>query len=125
KYNQEYPEFKLKLILNEYNMGGAESRNIGVQHSNAEYITFLDDDDEYLNEKILNQLKFMQKFNYDLTFSNLIIKKDSNIVDFREYSWLESFSNEYLLKAHLLYHLTGTPTFMFNRKEFLNIGGFP
>jgi glycosyltransferase involved in cell wall biosynthesis len=39
-------------IINPENVGGSLARNIGIHASTGDYITFLDDDDEYLPKKI-------------------------------------------------------------------------
>ncbi|HEX3437153.1 MAG TPA: glycosyltransferase family 2 protein [Pseudacidobacterium sp.] len=47
---------RLRVIALEQNQGGAEARNIGVREARGEWIAFLDDDDEWLPEKIQTQL---------------------------------------------------------------------
>ncbi len=49
-------ESKVRYIKNLQNMGGAGARNEGIKASNGDYIAFLDDDDEYMPEKIEKQL---------------------------------------------------------------------
>ena len=49
--------FPLKLIVLEENSGPAEARNKGINEAKGEYITFLDDDDEYLKDKVKSQIK--------------------------------------------------------------------
>lgn len=59
---QKYSKnIKVKYIKNKRNIGGALSRNVGIQHSSGEFIAFLDDDDEYLPEKIEKQYDFYKK----------------------------------------------------------------
>ena len=41
---------KVKYLVNERNLGGSLARNRGTEVSTGQYITFLDDDDEYLQE---------------------------------------------------------------------------
>lgn len=43
---------RLRLVHNKTNLGGAGARNVGIQESRGSYIAFLDDDDEYLPDKI-------------------------------------------------------------------------
>jgi glycosyltransferase involved in cell wall biosynthesis len=43
---------KIKYIRHEYNKGEAGTRNTGILNSNGQYIAFLDDDDEWLPEKL-------------------------------------------------------------------------
>ncbi len=52
---------KVRYIKNAQNMGGAGARNEGIKASNGEYIAFLDDDDEYMSEKIEKQLALFKK----------------------------------------------------------------
>ena len=53
-FKVENPQMSITLITNPKNMGSAETRNIGINASRGEYITFLDDDDIYLPQKIQN-----------------------------------------------------------------------
>ncbi len=112
-------------LQNEKNLGGSLSRNRGIDAATGEYITFLDDDDEYLPEKVEKQLAFMLKNGYDLTLTDLgIYSPNGKLVDYREYSKIESFDNDYLLRYHLQNHMTGTPTFMFKAEKLKEIGSF-
>lgn len=45
------------LVTQPKHINGAEARNAGVRASHGEYIAFLDDDDEWLPEKIEKQMK--------------------------------------------------------------------
>lgn len=106
-------------------MGGSLARNRGIELATGEYISFLDDDDEYMPEKIEKQIKFMLYGGNDLSFSNMIMYNSSGIVvDFREYTDIPAFDNESLLHYHLMHHMTGTPTFMFKTNKLREIGGF-
>ncbi len=115
----------IKYYQNEKNMGGSLARNRGIELATGEYISFLDDDDEYMPEKIEKQIKFMLYGGNDLSFSNMIMYNSSGIVvDFREYTDIPAFDNESLLHYHLMHHMTGTPTFMFKTNKLREIGGF-
>ena len=48
---------RIRAIVNRVSQGGAEARNIGVRAALGSYIAFLDDDDEFLPNKIELQLK--------------------------------------------------------------------
>ena len=43
---------RIKVIHNQISKGAAGARNIGIVNTNCEYIAFLDDDDEWLPEKL-------------------------------------------------------------------------
>jgi glycosyltransferase involved in cell wall biosynthesis len=48
---------RLNVLCLPENVGGSEARNIGVRYSRGKWIAFLDDDDEWLPEKLLKQWK--------------------------------------------------------------------
>ncbi len=51
---------RLRVIRNSSNKGIAAVRNISVSNSQGKYIAFLDDDDEWLPDKLEKQLKIME-----------------------------------------------------------------
>lgn len=53
----EIDDTRLRVIVLKQSLGGAEARNAGVAAANGEWIAFLDDDDEWLPEKIARQLE--------------------------------------------------------------------
>jgi len=48
---------RLRWVSVAESVGGAEARNVGVRAANGEWIAFLDDDDEWLPEKLAEQMK--------------------------------------------------------------------
>jgi glycosyltransferase involved in cell wall biosynthesis len=48
---------RLRVVALNQSVGGGEARNVGVQHAGGEWIGFLDDDDEWLPEKIERQMR--------------------------------------------------------------------
>lgn len=112
-------------VQNETNMGGSRTRNRGIELCHGQYVTFLDDDDEYKPEKVEKQLRFMLEQNCDMSFSNMIMyDTNGNIVDYRDHRKIQSFDNAYLLKYHLARKITGTPTYMYKTESLRGIGGF-
>ena len=47
---------RLRYIQHDYNKGGCEARNTGIRIARGEYIAFLDDDDEWLPNKLELQI---------------------------------------------------------------------
>jgi teichuronic acid biosynthesis glycosyltransferase TuaG len=81
---------RIKLILNEKNIGAGESRNIGINHARGNYICFLDSDDLWMQNKIEHQLNFMEKNNYMISHTSYhIINKDDKVIGFREAKYLD------------------------------------
>jgi glycosyltransferase involved in cell wall biosynthesis len=53
----EVKDPRLHVVMLPSAVGGSEARNIGVRSAHGEWIAFLDDDDEWLPEKIARQMR--------------------------------------------------------------------
>lgn len=116
---------KINYIQNESNLGSAKARNIGILASRGDYITFLDDDDLYYPNKIMNQLNKMIETDADYSLSNLsLYNEDESLSDNRKRDYLVTNESSNLLLCHLKYHMTGTDTMMFKKEYILSFGGF-
>lgn len=115
---------KIKYIKNKKNMGGAESRNVGIKNSCGEYIAFLDDDDYFYEEKIQKQLDFMLKNNLDASFtgSDTYDETRNKLVKSKRYKNYGEYDN--ILKFHLVEMIVSTQTFMYKKSVLENIGYF-
>ena len=121
----DHPNVALNFIVNNPNQGSAKTRNIGIEVAKGEYVTFLDDDDIYLPEKVKKQAEFMEFGNYDYTITDLILyNKNDKEIDRRVRSYIKDTSVASLRMYHLKYHMTGTDTMMFKKEYLLKIGGF-
>ena len=63
---------RIKIINNEKNIGVGFSRNIGVDCSNGEYISFIDSDDFIENDYLENLYSTAIKYDADIVFTNNI-----------------------------------------------------
>ena len=127
---QEYiflnPDIKIKKIVNAKTLGSAVSRNVGIEASIGEYVTFLDDDDVYMPDKIKNQLNFMVENNLDYTITNLdLYYENGKLSERRKRHYIKSFDSKSLIRYHMMYHMTGTDVLMFKRSYLIKIGCFP
>ena len=116
---------RILYIRNEKNLGGSLSRNVGINAAHGDYITFLDDDDEFMPKKVEKQLSFMLENDCDLSFSNMVLyRMDGKVCDYRDHKGIKAFDNDTLLRYHLTKNLSGTPSFMFRTDKLREIGGF-
>jgi glycosyltransferase involved in cell wall biosynthesis len=56
-----YNDGRIKYIVHEYREGEAGARNTGLANSHGQYIAFLDDDDEWLPQKLQLQHELLSK----------------------------------------------------------------
>ena len=52
-----FSDARLRVIDLAVNVGGAEARNSGVRAARGEWVAFLDDDDEWLPQKLSRQME--------------------------------------------------------------------
>lgn len=119
-------DYRILYIRNEVNKGSAETRNIGIRTAAGEFITFLDDDDIYLPDKIKNQVEHMIEVDSDYCITDLALyDENSRLIEKRNRKYIKQANQADLLRYHLMHHMTGTDTIMFKRDYLLSIGGFP
>lgn len=114
---------KVRYVQNEENLGSTATRNKAIFLSKGKYITFLDDDDCYLEEKIEKQVALMSENGAQVCVCNLALyNENGKLTDKRERKYLKK--KEPLLVAHLKYHITCTDTMMYEAEFLKSIGGF-
>ncbi len=120
-----YCDVRLKYIKLESNWSVAKSLMHGALQANGKYLTFLDSDDEYVPEKIEKQVALMET-----------LSEEYGLV----YCWMtyfDSSNNNKVIRIHganlkgyvpieaaAQPTVSGTPTFLFRKKVFLELGGW-
>ena len=75
---------RIKIIKNKVNLGAGQSRNIGIKKSKGELIAFLDADDYWKKNKLMDQIKFMKKKSASFVHcSYFIVSKLNKIIGSR------------------------------------------
>lgn len=68
---------RVKIFRNLVNSGAAMSRNNSLNNINGEFVAFIDSDDLWLDDKLSNQIEFMNKNDIDFSFTPYeLINKD-------------------------------------------------
>ena len=125
RFRQENENIKLNYIVNKTNLGSAKTRNVGIDASNGEYVTFLDDDDLYLPENLEKQVENMLKTGADYGLTDIILYyDDESLCEQRIRNYIKSYKKEDLIRYHLRYHLSGTDTLIFKKDYLEKIGKF-
>jgi len=70
---------RIVYFRNEENRGAAYSRNVGIERSQGSFLAFLDDDCEYLPEKIEEEINLMHSLALtpSIIYSNMWIEKEN------------------------------------------------
>lgn len=82
--NEFSSDSQVKYIKHPNNINGAAARNTGFKNSSGEYIALLDDDDEFLPEKLESQLNCLQSKDetFGACYSNYVrVDEDGNLID--------------------------------------------
>ena len=104
------------------NMNGAAARNTGIKLAKGEYITFLDDDDFFLKNRLEILVKEMEEnIEYDAIYSSCVFIKGKEIIGYIEAEKNGNLEEEILMQKSFF----GTGSNMFFRKEAMNeVGEF-
>ena len=89
---------RIKYKRTERNLGCAGARSLGVQSSEGEFITFLDDDDEWKNNYLKNQLQVFKE--YPLLDFVICDYQVQNIKSSRQYYNMKLFSKNFKRMIH-------------------------
>lgn len=114
---------RVKYIKHEHNKNGSAARNTGARSSDAEYVAFLDDDDEFYPEKIKAQVELMSQKGdeYGCCYTKHEIKRpDGTLFTSDE----KREGNMYLTTLMRDYHPAAGSNLLVRKKVFDQIGGF-
>lgn len=122
---QSFNDERIKYIKNEINLGGAATRNVGIYAARGQYISFLDDDDMYLPDKLKVEVCRMIDNNWDFCcMDGATFDLEENPVSERHQKLRNGMSKEDLIRVNLIYQISGTNSFMFRASTLKNVGGF-
>ena len=71
---------RIRLFINEKNMGVAKTRNFGIEQASGEWIAFLDSDDLWHENKLENQLRFMEEVGAQIGYTGTAYITESGSV---------------------------------------------
>lgn len=110
---------RVRYLSLEKNVGGSLARNAGVAVASGELVTFLDDDDFYLPNKIERQVSVFRSTGCDIcTCAMYALDKGKLAYYIRTEPFGQTLS-EFLLNGSAF-----TPMIMVRRELFLRVGGF-
>ncbi len=113
---------RVKYICHEVNKNGSAARNTGVDNSTGKYIALLDDDDEYLPEKIERQVRDMENLDDDfaLVYCGLEIFRDDKLIG----KSTKSLSGEIFYEVMMHKAVIGSSCLLMKKSVWTKLNGF-
>ncbi len=91
-------DHRIRLIINDKNLGAGESRNKGIKFSKGDFVAFIDSDDLWEKNKLEIQFDFMNKNNLKISHTSYnIINNKEKVLGFRRSKNILKFKD--LLKS--------------------------
>lgn len=123
---KEFKDERIRYFKTEGNKGASHSRNIGIEKSKGSIISFLDDDDEFLPERLKTTMEVFSSLSeeWGLVFSSYLREKNGKITLYPSKKYrgknLKGNLHNLILEKNFI-----TPSAVSVRKKYLEeIGGF-
>jgi len=120
----KFRDERICYIQQSLNRGASATRNEGIKLANGSLITFLDDDDEWLPEKLEKQINKFKKVSSKVG----LVYSGSELIDGKDNSFLMSHAPKYKgnVSQHLLLGPTicGSHTALIKKECFEKVGMF-
>ncbi len=104
----QYADSRIKEPIRlEANQGAAVARNLCIERAKGEYISFLDNDDYWLPEKLERQIDFMKKEGHLFTYTDYFLFKNDRkkrISSKRYVKYPTLLRNNYILTSTVIYN---------------------
>ncbi len=117
-------DHRIHYICQTENINVVESINQAFDVSSGDYIAFLDDDDEYLPEKLEKQIDLIktlsEEYGFVYCWTKVYDDKTGEVVSENKSTDRGNAIMEVIEKPTL----GGTPTFLFKREAFKKVGGW-
>lgn len=114
---------RVKYLKHKENKNGAAARNTGLNIAKGDYITFLDDDDVFLKDRITKLVKLAKKKrnSFDLFYTGVVVVENEKIKKISLANKEGNFIEEILCQTPIV--ITGSNLF-FTQKSIKSIAGF-
>ena len=119
KIIDKYSDSRIKFVKLKKNKGVYFCRNLGMRISKSKYISFIDSDDYWDENKLKNQISFMDKYEYKFTYSDYIPFKSKN--NTKVFKKKINVSKEFNLKKFIRNSSIAMSTVIINRSILKNI----
>ena len=120
---KRFQDQRIKYILHDQNRRVSAARNTGIRGAQGEYVSFLDDDDEWLPEKLQKELEVFHNSDPEVGLvyaGKTVFDEHGNVLQVRM-----PLESGWVYDAMLDRHFIGSPSRVTVRKQVLeSVGGF-
>jgi glycosyltransferase involved in cell wall biosynthesis len=120
---RSFSDARIRYIRHEQNRRVSAARNMGIRCAQGEYVAFLDDDDEWMPEKLAKELEVFRNSDPDVGLvytGKIIFDERGKVLDVR----MEKISG-WVYEAMLDRHFVGSPSRVTVKKQVLDrVAGF-
>ena len=124
---KEIDDNRIIYVQHKKNMGVSVARNTAIKLTRGEFVTFLDDDDEYYPEKLNEQFQIMEKYLNQIDFifchAETHLKERDIFINTRKNN-LKKGIRCFFEEALSMKILNIIPTVLCKKEKILQIGGF-
>ncbi len=119
---KKYEVQNVKYVAHEKCQGACAARNTGLYMAKGDYIGFLDDDDEWMPEKIEKQLEGFDKEEVALVYCGAINYREK---EGKKIPWETKFIKGWVYDRLILQNFIGSTSYpLLKRKCLIDVGGF-
>ncbi len=93
-----------------------DARNKAIEQAKGEYITFIDTDDLWINDKLEKQITFIENNNFEIIYSNYNVRYENKNIEILKYK--KQLPSGEVMKDFLKEYTVGILTVMIKRKIF-------
>ena len=115
------------FYLYQNNKGVSAARNLGIKFCTADWVAFLDSDDEWLPNKIEKQIEDMKNFPHSIVYcTNVLFKDKNNAENLNYFSSCNGINSttSYLIKKPLYRLYSWTSSVIANKSKINEVGFF-
>ena len=116
-------DLRIKYIEHKKNFGACQARNTGIDNANGEFVAFLDDDDEWLSNKLEKQIKYFTSEDIGMVYCDnyiIDIKNNTKVLHRNTTKIIDSIPKTLLL----LNFIGGTSFPLLRTSAVIECGGF-
>lgn len=113
----------VKYIKHSENKNGSAARNTGIKNSTGEYIAFLDNDDEFMPDKIELQVKRLEELpnDFGICYTKFIRKKEDKLIDRGIETREGTLTKEILMGT---FYISSGSNMLLKREVVVKVNGF-